>query len=261
MTCGQDAWLWHAASLILTFFWPFVPRYWHWQGVFPSKNAGSFGHVFSNADVKDGCTPAEVAATTAHAATARPTIVTTTVALRRDHRDDVGFATSGAACDEICRGDSGEGRRPRALDFDGNGPGARACSSGMGSRRTAMLGFTFRGSRVSEFLSRRAKGFTRLLLVDLARSYARGRASFNGSVKMLKAESTICPSERLVRDSSVVKGTALRRHVAIFGVNCASAAAAPVAGRDVNGAAAGCSSTSQGARRIRGDAREECSHF
>ena len=108
MTCGQDAWLWHAASLILTFFWPFVPRYWHWQGVFPSKNAGSFGQVFSNADVNEGCTPAEVAAATIHAATAaRPTIVTTSSALRRrrrEARDDVGFATSGAACDAKCSG-------------------------------------------------------------------------------------------------------------------------------------------------------------
>ena len=58
-----------------------------------------------------------------------------------------------------------------------------------------MLGFTFRGSRVSEFLSARVKmAFTRLLLVDLSR-YARGRAS-SGSVKTLKAESTICRSAR-----------------------------------------------------------------
>ena len=45
----------------------------------------------------------------------------------------VGFATSGAACDAIVRGDGGEGRRPRALDHDENGLGSRACSSsGMG---------------------------------------------------------------------------------------------------------------------------------
>ena len=133
MTCGQDAWLWHAASLILTFFWPSCPRYWHWQGVFPSKNAGSFGHVFSNADVNEGCTPAEVAAATAHAATARPTIVTTTRGLRRDRRDDVGFATNGAACDAIYLGDGGDVRRPQAFVLDENGLGPRACSSsGMG---------------------------------------------------------------------------------------------------------------------------------
>jgi hypothetical protein len=68
-------------------------------------------------------------------------IATTTGALRCDRRDDVGFvATSGAACDAICRGDGGEDRRPRALYLDENGLGARTRSSGIGARRTAMLG-------------------------------------------------------------------------------------------------------------------------
>ena len=58
-------------------------------------------HVDATADVaNEDRAPAEVAATTAHAAT-RPTIVTTTSALRRDRRDDVGFAMSGAACDAM----------------------------------------------------------------------------------------------------------------------------------------------------------------
>ena len=129
-------------------------------------------HVDATADVaNEDRAPAEVAATTAHAAT-RPTIVTTTGALRRDRRDDSGFATSGAACDANCRGD-GEGRRPRALDLDENGLGSRACCSGMGSRRTAMLGFTFRGSRVSEFLSVRVK---RLYSATARRSFSVVRA-------------------------------------------------------------------------------------
>ena len=82
-------------------------------------------HVDATADVANKGTPAaEVAATTAQAATARPTTVTTTGALRRDRRDDVGFAMSGAACDANCRGD-GEGRRPRALDLDEKGSAAR----------------------------------------------------------------------------------------------------------------------------------------
>ena len=70
---------------------------------------------------------------TAHAATARPTIVTTTRGLRRDRRDDVGFATNGAACDAIYLGDGGDVRRPQAFVLDENGLGPRACSSsGMG---------------------------------------------------------------------------------------------------------------------------------
>ena len=60
----------------------------------------------------------------------------------------------------------------------------------------------------------------------------------------------------LVRESSAVKGTSPGRSVTIFGVNHASAAASRVADRDHNGAAAARSSTSQGARRIRGDVRE-----
>ena len=108
----------------------------------PSAYTPVLSHVDATADVaNEGCTPAELAATTAHAATAaRPTIATTTGTLRRDRRDDVGFATSGAACDAICRGDGGEDRRPRALYLDENGLGARTRSSGIGARRTAMLG-------------------------------------------------------------------------------------------------------------------------
>ena len=45
------------------------------------------------------------------------------------------------------------------------------------------------------------------------------------------------------------------------GANRASAATAPVADRDHNGAVSARSSTSQGARRIRGEAREECFYF
>ena len=98
-------------------------------------------HVDATADVANEGTPvAEVAETTTHAVTARQTTATTTGALRRDPRDDVGFATSGAACDAICRGDGGEDRRPRALYLDENGLGARTRSSGIGARRTAMLG-------------------------------------------------------------------------------------------------------------------------
>ena len=111
------------------------------------------------ADVaNEGCTPAELAATTAHEATAaRPTIATTTGALRRDCRDDNGFATNGAACEEIYLGGGREGRRPQAFVLDENGLGARACSSSGMGWRTPMLGFTFRGSRVSGFLSARVK--------------------------------------------------------------------------------------------------------
>ena len=51
----------------------------------------------------------------------KKTIATTTTrGLRRDRR---GFATSGVACDAVCRGDGGEVRRPRALDIDENGLG------------------------------------------------------------------------------------------------------------------------------------------
>jgi len=53
--------------------------------------------------------------------------------LRRDRRDDVGFATNGAACDAIYLGDGGDVRRPQAFVLDENGLGPRACSSsGMG---------------------------------------------------------------------------------------------------------------------------------
>ncbi len=114
-------------------------------------------HVDATTDVaNEDRAPAEVAATTAHAAT-RPTIVTTTSALRRDRRDDVGFATSGAACDAVCRGDGGEDRRPRALDIDENGLGSRACCYGL--KEDSHAWFRFQGllrERISERASEKA---------------------------------------------------------------------------------------------------------
>ena len=63
------------------------------------------------------------------------------------------------------------------------------------------------------------------------------------------------------RESSAIKGTAPGRRVAEFGVTRASAAAARVAERDGDGAAAARSRTSQGARRIRSDAKEQGGDF
>ena len=58
----------------------------------------------------------------------------------------LGDRSERAACDDVL---GAGGARPRALDLDENGIGRALWD---GSRRTAMLGFTFRGSRVSEFL-------------------------------------------------------------------------------------------------------------
>ena len=87
-----------------------------------------------------------------------------------------------------------------------------------------------------------------------------GAGASSGSRKTLKAKSNKelrdLRQNYPARESSAVKGTAPGRFVAVSGVNRASAAAVPVADRDHNGVAAARSSTSPGARRIRGDVRE-----
>ncbi len=81
-------------------------------------------------------------------------------------------------------------------------------------------------------------------------------------MKDWNAQSTICRSAKTTaRESSAVKGTSPGRSVNIFNVNRASAAAARVAARDGDGAVSSRSSTSPGARRIRGDARERVQEF
>ena len=89
--------------------------------------------------------------------------------------------------------------------------GSRAgSSSGMGWR-TAMLGFSFRGSRVSVFL----RALVRRLYSATARRALSAVRAGSGSVKMLNAESTICRSAKTTaRESSGVKRTALERCIA-----------------------------------------------
>ena len=74
-----------------------------------------------------------------------------------------------------------------------------------------MLGFSFRGSRVSVFLRALVR---RLYSATARRSLSAVRAG-SGSVKMLNAESTICRSAKTTaRESSGVKRTALERCIA-----------------------------------------------
>ena len=71
-----------------------------------------------------------------------------------------------------------------------------------------MLGFSFRGSRVSVFLRALVR---RLYSATARRSLSAVRAG-SGSVKMLNAESTICRSAKTTaRESSGVKRTVVER--------------------------------------------------